>query len=152
MFDTQQIQAEVTEQDTPDDCPSVSGVNDSMADFTRSAGTVHTSDPVQGTRKAIELFKQGLCPFQPLIAAFPVDKNKKRFQKRWYDQFNWLEYSSQLTSAFCFCCRAFGQIGQYDDAFVVSRIGKKPWKGFGLMKSLLLINQVFKNGVKDKKR
>ena len=31
-----------------------------------------------------------------------------------------------LDSAFCFCCRAFGQIGQYDDAFV--KIGFKNWK------------------------
>lgn len=34
-------------------------------------------------------------------------KASRSFQKKWYEQFQWLEYSIKLDAAFCFACRSF---------------------------------------------
>ena len=44
----------------------------------------------------------------------------------WYSHFIWLEYSLELDRAFCFPCRLFGQVGQYDQSFVSKGFHK--WK------------------------
>ena len=35
-----------------------------------------------------------------------------RFQKRWYEQYDWLEYSIDKDAIFCFYCRIFGSQGK----------------------------------------
>ena len=98
------------------DCLFVGGCDDTLVflqDHLKQ-DTHETLSKVQN--KLFSCLKKGFGPFQPKNDSFSVDKNGRRFQLSWYGQFNWLEYSTQL--AFCFYCRAFGLIGQYDDAFV----------------------------------
>ena len=40
-------------------------------------------------------------PIQPIIE-FPQNKQKRRFQEKWYNEFSWLEYDVSSDSAFCF--------------------------------------------------
>ena len=48
-------------------------------------------------------------PMQPVIKYPPTmfGQVKRSFQKKWYEQFSWLEYSIRLNAAFCFACRFF---------------------------------------------
>ena len=53
-------------------------------------------------------------PVRP-ISDFPqseISGRKFKFQKKWYDEFNWLEYSMSKDAAFCFSCRCFGALGK----------------------------------------
>lgn len=96
--------------------------------------TTHVNDPIRplskNTLELRERIKMG--PFQPAYEIYPRTKqcNKNRaFQKIWYTQYTWLEYSPAIDSAFCFPCRSFmgNQLnsGQLDDAFT-----KKGFKGW----------------------
>lgn len=56
---------------------------------------------------------------------------KRSFQKSWYKQFTWLEYSPKEDLAFCFPCRMFSgstglNVGQSELTY--SKIGFKNWK------------------------
>lgn len=49
-------------------------------------------------------------PFQPVLSMFSRSKIsgvQRSFQKSWYEQFTWLEYSPKSDSAFYFPCRIF---------------------------------------------
>ena len=35
-----------------------------------------------------------------------------RFQEKWYDLYDWIEYSIQKDAVFCFYCRLFGTQGK----------------------------------------
>ena len=37
-------------------------------------------------------------------------RRKFKFKKKWYEEFNWLEYSISKDAAFCFVCRCFGSL------------------------------------------
>ncbi|XP_050516542.1 uncharacterized protein LOC126891410 [Diabrotica virgifera virgifera] len=73
-----------------------------------------------------------LGPHQPRLAAFPSDA-KNRFNAQWYNEFEFLEYSTINDSAFCFVCCLFPKgIGREK--------GESSWveggvKGWGQMKS-----------------
>lgn len=92
---------------------------------------IHPEDP----KNQIE-FRQRLLkgPFQPVLDIFPrtiFSGVKRSFQKSWYQQFIWLEYSPKYDLAFCFPCRMFSgstglNIGQSE--LVYSKIGFKNWK------------------------
>jgi len=96
--------------------------------------TTHVNDPIRPLPKNILEFRERIKmgPFQPAYEIYPRTKqgNKNRaFQKIWYTQYSWLEYSPAIDSAFCFPCRSFmgNQLnsGQLDDAFT-----KKGFKGW----------------------
>lgn len=39
----------------------------------------------------------------------PVFGNQKRsFNSKYYNEYNWLEYSIDKNAVFCYCCRVFG--------------------------------------------
>ena len=69
-------------------------------------------------------FEHGFGPNQPKACTFPSTKGR-RFQRNWYRNFNWLEYSPQLDHAFCFPCRVFSH-SSCGAAFVHS--GFQNWK------------------------
>jgi hypothetical protein len=53
-------------------------------------------------------------PIKPIID-FPkstIGNRDCKFQSRWYDEFEWLEYSVVKDAAFCFYCRCFGTLGK----------------------------------------
>ena len=53
-------------------------------------------------------------PVRPIID-FPQSEQagrKFKFQKKWYEEFNWLEYSASKDVAYCFTCRCFGSLGK----------------------------------------
>ena len=47
-------------------------------------------------------------PAQPILASYPLNKEKRSFRSQWFSQFSWLEYSEQTDSAYCYYCRHFG--------------------------------------------
>jgi len=47
-------------------------------------------------------------PAQPILASYPLNKEKRSFRSQWFSQFTWLEYSEQKDSAYCYYCRHFG--------------------------------------------
>ncbi len=75
---------------------------------TDKASVIVQLDPAFGNNK----FESNLQPIQPTLAEFPKrdqSKTKRRFNKKWYDQFPWLEYSCSQNKAFCYNCRIFGK-------------------------------------------
>ena len=57
-------------------------------------------------------FETGLK--RPLID-FPQSEQARRkfkFKKKWYEEFDFLEYSISKDAAFCFVCRCFGSLGK----------------------------------------
>ena len=55
-------------------------------------------------------------PIRPIID-FPkstIGSRDYKFQSRWYDEFEWLEYSIAKDAVFCFYCRCFGTLGMYN--------------------------------------
>ncbi|CAF3385987.1 unnamed protein product [Rotaria socialis] len=69
-------------------------------------------------------------PSQPRLAIYPIDKENRSFQKKWYSDHPWMEYSIKLDSVFCYFCRHFSQGGTptrtQRDAFTTS--GFNNWK------------------------
>ncbi|KAH7973662.1 hypothetical protein HPB49_003722 [Dermacentor silvarum] len=71
---------------------------------------------------------------QPRLNCYPQKQTAngtRKFCARWYDKFNWLQYSIEKDAAFCFYCRAFPQQssawkGHSDPAFV--SVGFNRWK------------------------
>lgn len=52
-------------------------------------------------------------PYQPKGHDFPsikIGDENRRFVKEWFDEFNWLEYSTKENKAYCLCCYLFGDI------------------------------------------
>lgn len=47
-------------------------------------------------------------PRQPKLTKFPTDEDGRKFQTDWYKRYEWLEYSIERQSAFCFACRKHG--------------------------------------------
>jgi len=57
-----------------------------------------------------------LGPYQPVNIVFPRSSGRT-FRQEWYKSYEWLEYSEELDSAFCFYCRASPTIGM-ETAFI----------------------------------
>ena len=69
-------------------------------------------------------------PTQSSCHNFPKGRDKRSFQKDWFKQYNWLEYSLEKGRAYCFYCYLFRN-GKDDDKFgyeAFTRIGFKQWK------------------------
>lgn len=69
-------------------------------------------------------------PTQPTGHNFPPSKDKRSFQKNWFKQYNWLEYSLEKDRAFCFYCYLFKH-DRMDDKFgydVFTKVGFQKWK------------------------
>lgn len=81
-------------------------------------------------------FKQRILkgPFQPILHIFLrtlFSGSLRSFQKSWYQQFTWLEYSAEEDLVFCLTCRMFIgstglNVGQSE--LVYSKLGYKNWK------------------------
>jgi hypothetical protein len=64
-------------------------------------------------------FQNNFKPFQPILE-FHV-KNSRSFNKKWYESFQWLEYSIEKNAAFCFYCRFFAHNSHRNDSSFSSR-------------------------------
>lgn len=66
-------------------------------------------------------------PHQPRLEKFPLD-GKNRFTAKWYEEFEYLEYSVEKDAAFCFTCSLFPKgVGREkrEDAWV--SVGVRSW-------------------------
>ena len=80
-------------------------------------------------------------PAQPVID-FPksnCDNHRRSFQKEWYKQFSWVEYSIERNAVFCFACLHFLPQSFHDSDPAFTSSGFKNWKkaleqGRGLFK------------------
>ena len=43
-------------------------------------------------------------PARPVLNAYPI-RNNRKFLKKWYDEYSWLEYSVNEDASYCFPCR-----------------------------------------------
>ena len=60
-----------------------------------------------------------LGPIRPVID-FPKTHfggKQLKFQERWYNAHDWLEYSVEKDAIYCFHCRVFGTLGEYTMVF-----------------------------------
>jgi len=73
-------------------------------------------DPAKGDKQAYINLTMQLGPYQPVNIAFPRSSGRA-FRQEWYKSYEWLEYSQELDSAFCFYCRAFPTVGM-EAAFI----------------------------------
>ncbi|KAF0711333.1 Uncharacterized protein FWK35_00034325 [Aphis craccivora] len=80
-------------------------------------------DPAKGEKQAYINLTMQLGPYQPVNISFPRTSGRT-FRQEWYKSYEWLEYSQELDSAFCFYCRAFPTVGM-ETAFV--SCGFKKW-------------------------
>ena len=86
-------------------------------------------------------------PFQPILKHYPKRKfgsRERSFQKDWYRNRNWLEYSQKEDAAFCYCCRAFTKCSSSDQW---TKIGFANWKnateeGRGLKANETSVNHI----------
>ncbi|CAH9126501.1 unnamed protein product [Cuscuta epithymum] len=98
-----------------------------------------TSDP--GLRKQIDTYDVNIRdemrrryltkgPCQPRGMKFPQTEfsgHNRSFQKHWFEEFNWLEYSVVKDAAFCHLCYLFARGHKNgDDAF--TEVGFNNWK------------------------
>ena len=72
-----------------------------------------------------------LCepPSQPILKEYPkriFGSRTRCFNKEWYKERPWLEYSISSDSVFCYCCRAFSNFSTSDQW---TKIGFSNWKG-----------------------
>ena len=63
-------------------------------------------------------------PNQPKID-FPANKQKRKFQAKWYNEFSWLEYDTSSDAAFCFICKQYPIKASEKTAF--KSTGFKDW-------------------------
>ncbi|CAI6352180.1 unnamed protein product [Macrosiphum euphorbiae] len=69
-------------------------------------------------------------PYRPILAAYPKTKFGKQnrcFNKQWFVECAWLEYSTTLDAAFCYVCRIFGT-GDVEPAW--TKTGLSNWQKF----------------------
>lgn len=55
-------------------------------------------------------------------------KQNRSFSSKYYKEYNWVEYSQNKDSVFCFYCRHFGTGSNKDEVF--TKIGFHDWKKF----------------------
>ncbi|KAL5754155.1 hypothetical protein ACOSP7_022375 [Xanthoceras sorbifolium] len=68
-------------------------------------------------------------PFQPMLDKYPLTsdgKQNRSFQKSWFEQFSWLEYSIEKNKAFCFPCYLFDNVPSKYPTFTID--GFHNWK------------------------
>ena len=69
-------------------------------------------------------------PAQPVNVTFPttsIGNRGRSFNPRWYEKYQWLEYSVSKDAIFCYPCRFFALgSGRAEDTFTT--IGYKDWK------------------------
>lgn len=80
-------------------------------------------DPAKGEKQAYICLTMQMGPYQPVNIKFPRNFGRS-FRQEWYKLYEWLEYSVELDSAFCFYCRAFLTVGM-ETAFI--SCGFKKW-------------------------
>uniref|UniRef100_A0A1X7UU67 TTF-type domain-containing protein n=1 Tax=Amphimedon queenslandica TaxID=400682 RepID=A0A1X7UU67_AMPQE len=80
-------------------------------------------------------------PVQPTIT-FPSTTLGKatRFQKKWYEQYPWQEYSIKLNAVFCFACRFFTNCSEP----TFTSVGFKNWKHATGQKGIVMTHSISK--------
>lgn len=77
-----------------------------------------------------DLGKKESGPHQPQMKfnKVMIDGQNRSFSAKYYDVYEWLEYSAEVEKAFCFVCRNFGlkECREQNEKFVVSGFDK--WK------------------------
>ncbi|XP_060865885.1 zinc finger MYM-type protein 1-like [Metopolophium dirhodum] len=77
---------------------------------------LYDRDPAKGVNIAYKLLSLNTGPYQPINIEF-LSHNGRKFLQRWYNIYNWLEYSPSTHSAYCFNCRAFSP-NNSDSSFI----------------------------------
>ncbi|KAF0747558.1 zinc finger MYM-type protein 1-like, partial [Aphis craccivora] len=117
-----------TSSDDIDSCESEDAIYED-SDFTlvsTSSSSVKTVKLVPGPKDLSKTLDDG--PKQPRLVCYPktkFGKTMRHFSSKWFDSYNWLEYSVIDNSAFCFPCRFFSK--NKDKPIFIS-IGFKNWK------------------------
>ncbi len=108
-------------------CVASSSLLPPSVDVSCSSTISNEAGPSSSSNTLLDLSLQKFDkPMQPVITFPPTmfGKVSRSFQKRWYENFSWLEYSINLDAAFCYPCRVF--INSPDPVF--TSMGFKDWK------------------------
>lgn len=57
---------------------------------------------------------------------FPMNADRRKFQRKWLSDFVWLEYSVSKNAVYCYACRQFSPIHEQDNVFKYN--GYSHWK------------------------
>lgn len=86
---------------------------------------------VEGNREA-DLGTQQTGPQQIKQKQYPLSSfglQRRCFQDKWFESFEWLEYSVSQNAAFCFSCRLYGkQVSRVNQDALISTVGFSNWK------------------------
>ena len=70
-------------------------------------------------------------PRRPLLRRYPATKvgqQDRYFNRRWYEDYKWLEYSISKDRVFCFACRHFQRPGNHGEKAAFTHNGYQNWK------------------------
>lgn len=118
---------------------------DESGEIREEAGETSQEGTVSGISRAVEeQAEQGtaggmICdlgtaesgPKQIRLHAYPFSQfgsQNRAFNKNWFEEFKWLEYSAEGNSALCFSCRVFGKQNTRINKDALSGSGFSNWK------------------------
>ncbi len=58
---------------------------------------------------------------------YPMNSSRRKFQHKWFSEFNWLAYSKSLDGAFCLTCVLFGATESTHNATKINLLFTKPF-------------------------
>ncbi|CAF1263221.1 unnamed protein product [Adineta ricciae] len=91
-------------------CSKDQTTSDSISDTSSSslANSVGLNESFEATSIPNDISKSSFDPpAQPKLGTYPVNQQKRSFQSAWYTDRQWLEYSVENNSCFCYYCRHF---------------------------------------------
>lgn len=92
-----------------------------MYRFTASSPVI-VNEPTDITPIGRDFIKQNFKSMGP----YPKDAENRSFQPSWGEKFDWLEYSQQQNSIFCYACRQFNSAPNSETVFI--NVGFSKWK------------------------
>lgn len=97
-------------------------------------GLTHRTDPTHVPQFHIKydnVFIQmcaNIWPCQPVLSSYPKNEEGWSFQKKWYENNPWLEYSPSADAMFCSSCRLFVNDEKYTSSKNWKKEGFTRWR------------------------
>ncbi|KAL0973799.1 hypothetical protein UPYG_G00211300 [Umbra pygmaea] len=113
--------------------PEAEGSKDELQTKEPAAAVPESDDSGRRDNELVEdLGTVETGPARAKLKEYPLTSfglQRRAFQQKWFDSFEWLEYSASRNSVFCFSCRIFGkQVSRVNKDMITSSVGFSNWK------------------------